>query len=279
MSRIRLSHLVFCLFSFILVIPRPALAAGEGDLRAKIYTSMGVIEVRLFSKEAPKTVSNFVKLARSGFYKGIVFHRVIPKFMIQTGDPKGDGTGGPGYTFADEFGTGLKHSKAGILSMANAGPNTNGSQFFITVAPTPQLDGRHAVFGEVTSGLDVAVKISEVETAGTKPKKEVKMEKVEIIGDFTAIEVDKVKELAEDDIKKVAQKPAERLLRGIGEAQELGSLQNAKFQSFLTRGRMAQVSYTADFEKVKGARIILLGEVKGTAFEVQDLQFSTGKAP
>lgn len=254
-------------------------AASDTDLKVRIHTSMGVIEARLFGKEAPKTVSNFVELVRSGFYKGIVFHRVIPKFMVQTGDPKGDGTGGPGYTFADEFGLGLKHSKAGILSMANSGPNTNGSQFFVTVAPTPQLDGRHAVFGEVTSGLDVAVKISEVETAGTKPKKEVKMEKIEIIGDFTPVSTEKVKELTDEEIKKVAQKPSERVLRGIGDAQDLGALQNARFQSFLARGKMAQVTYNADFDKAKGTRLIILGEVKGLDFEVQDLQFSKGKIP
>ena len=268
------------LTSALLVIGSPALSSGDTDVvvKAKIFTSMGIVEARLFAKDAPKTVSNFVTLARSGFYKGIVFHRVIPKFMIQTGDPKGDGTGGPGYTFADEIGPSLKHSKAGMLSMANAGPNTNGSQFFITVAPAPQLDGRHAVFGEVTSGLEVAVKISEVETAGTKPKKEVKIDKIEILGAFEPVEVEKVKELAEEEIKKIAQKPAEKLLRGIGEAQELGVLQNAKFLSFMARGRMAQVSFNADFDKAKGTRIILLGEVKAANFEVQDLQFSKGKA-
>jgi cyclophilin family peptidyl-prolyl cis-trans isomerase len=132
--------------------------AEENNLKFKITTSMGVIEGVLFHKEAPKTVPNFAKLARSGFYNGIIFHRVIPKFMIQTGDPKGDGTGGPGYSFADEFGPGLKHAKPGLLSMANAGPNTNGSQFFITVAPTPHLDNRHAIFGEVTSGYEIARK-------------------------------------------------------------------------------------------------------------------------
>ncbi len=116
--------------------------------------------VKLFAAEAPVTVNNFVFLAREGYYDGVTFHRVIPGFMAQGGDPTGSGRGGPGYRFADEFHPRLRHSKAGILSMANAGPNTNGSQFFITFAPTPHLDDRHAVFGEVVDGMSVVDGIS-----------------------------------------------------------------------------------------------------------------------
>lgn len=126
----------------------------------RIQTSLGVIDADLYPAEAPKTVENFLTLARKGYYDGQIFHRVIPDFMIQTGDPTGTGTGGPGYTFDDEFSPKLNHGRAGMLSMANAGPDTNGSQFFITVAPTPWLDGKHSVFGRVTSGLDNAVAIS-----------------------------------------------------------------------------------------------------------------------
>jgi peptidyl-prolyl cis-trans isomerase A (cyclophilin A) len=144
-------------------------------------TSLGNIVCRLFDKEAPKTVENFIGLAEgtkefrdpiSGkkekrvYYDGLTFHRVIPQFMIQGGCPQGDGRGGPGYTFADEFHPSLRHNKPGKLSMANAGPNTNGSQFFITVAPTPHLDNRHSIFGEVVEGQDVAVKISETSRDG-----------------------------------------------------------------------------------------------------------------
>ena len=111
--------------------------------------------IELFADKAPKTVNNFVFLARDGFYDGVTFHRVIADFMAQGGDPTGTGTGGPGYKFADEFHPDLKHSKPGTLSMANAGRNTNGSQFFITFAPTPWLDGKHAVFGQVVKGMDV----------------------------------------------------------------------------------------------------------------------------
>jgi cyclophilin family peptidyl-prolyl cis-trans isomerase len=115
----------------------------------------GEFLVDLFEKEAPRTVNNFVFLCRDGFYDGVTFHRVIPGFMAQAGDPKGTGSGGPGYTFQDEFQASLRHDRQGILSMANSGPNTNGSQFFIIFTPTLHLDGKHSVFGVVTEGMDV----------------------------------------------------------------------------------------------------------------------------
>ncbi|ADB17899.1 Peptidylprolyl isomerase [Pirellula staleyi DSM 6068] len=122
---------------------------------ATIETSKGTIEIELYDEKVPKTVENFEKLVTKGFYDGLKFHRVIADFMVQTGCPQGTGTGGPGYKFADEFHPTLKHSGPGILSMANAGPNTNGSQFFITHVATPWLDGKHSVFGKVTKGQDV----------------------------------------------------------------------------------------------------------------------------
>ncbi len=134
----------------------------EKDHTATIKTAKGDIVIQLYAKSAPLTVNNFVFLAQDGFYDGVTFHRVIPGFMAQTGDPTGTGSGGPGYRFKDEA-SALKnrHSDAGILSMANAGPNTNGSQFFLTYGPTPHLDGKHAVFGTVVKGLDVLKSISE----------------------------------------------------------------------------------------------------------------------
>lgn len=128
---------------------------------AMFKTEKGDFEVELFADKAPKTVNNFVFLSRDGFYDGVTFHRVIKDFMAQGGDPTGTGTGGPGYKFADEFHPDLKHSKPGILSMANAGRNTNGSQFFITFAPTPHLDGKHSVFGQVAKGMEVVRSIRE----------------------------------------------------------------------------------------------------------------------
>ncbi len=171
--------------------------AMEGQLYATLKTSMGDIVVRLFEDKAPKTVANFVGLAtgekewtdpRDGqkkkgvpLYKGIIFHRVIKNFMVQGGDPAGTGRGGPGYDFADEFSPDLKHSKAGILSMANAGPNTNGSQFFITHKATPWLDGKHTVFGEVVKGQDVVDAMSTVPMGpGDKPRTDIVLKEVVI---------------------------------------------------------------------------------------------------
>lgn len=167
---------------------------------AHFNTSEGSFTVLLFDQDAPKTVANFVGLAegtkewidpktgqkvKKPFYNGLIFHRVIDGFMLQGGCPLGRGTGGPGYKFADEFSPKLRHNKAGILSMANSGPNTNGSQFFVTLGPTPHLDDRHSVFGEVVEGMDVVKKIGSTKTSkpGDRPVtdiviKEVKIERV-----------------------------------------------------------------------------------------------------
>ncbi len=126
---------------------------------ATLHTDKGDIVVQLFADKTPRTVNNFVFLAREGFYDGTIFHRVIEYFMAQGGDPTGKGTGGPGYRFADEFHPSLRHNKPGLLSMANAGPNTNGSQFFLTHVPTPWLDNKHSIFGQVTQGMDVLMSI------------------------------------------------------------------------------------------------------------------------
>jgi len=163
---------------------------------ARFVTSEGDFTVRLFDQEAPRTVENFVGLAEGSkqwsdprtnqkvqkpYYDGTIFHRVIDGFMIQGGDPLGQGIGGPGYNFADEFHPKLRHNKAGILSMANRGPNTNGGQFFITLAPTPHLDDRHAVFGEVVDGMDVVSKIGRTQTGDRdRPVKDVVIQQVTI---------------------------------------------------------------------------------------------------
>lgn len=148
---------------------------------AVIETNMGTMEIELYEQRAPITTKNFIDLSEKGYYDGLKFHRVIEGFMIQGGDPNGDGSGGPGYSIEDEFHLELTHSKAGILSMANSGPNSGGSQFFITLAATSWLDGKHAVFGEVVKGEDVLKKIGNVETApGDKPLEDIIMEKVTI---------------------------------------------------------------------------------------------------
>jgi len=163
---------------------------------ARLHTNQGVIEVELFSDRVPKTVGNFVGLAegtvewtapdgspgQGPLYQNVIFHRIIQGFMLQGGDPTGTGRGGPGYRFEDEFDPSLRHDQPGVLSMANAGPGTNGSQFFITTVPTPHLDNRHSVFGKVTSGMDVVKTIESVATdRSDRPVDDVVLERVEII--------------------------------------------------------------------------------------------------
>jgi peptidyl-prolyl cis-trans isomerase A (cyclophilin A) len=176
-----------------------ARAEGEkmDNTAAKFKTNQGSFTVKLFANDAPKTVENFVGLAngtkefvdmktgqktKRRFYDGIIFHRVISDFMIQGGDPTGTGRGGPGYQFEDEFKSGRKFDKVGILAMANAGPGTNGSQFFITVVPTPFLNNKHTIFGEVIEGYDVVEKISKVPRDGNdRPLKDVVIERIDIV--------------------------------------------------------------------------------------------------
>lgn len=152
-----------------------------GNIIAVFNTNMGSFKIELFEDKAPITTKNFIKLANDGFYNGLIFHRVINGFMIQSGCPNGTGTGGPGYTIKDEFHPDLKHDCEGILSMANAGPNTGGSKFFITVAPTSWLDKHHSVFGKVIEGMDVVRQISELKTVrNDKPLNNVIINKVVI---------------------------------------------------------------------------------------------------
>lgn len=165
------------------LLPAVALAAHAGGaaaadtLSVEIETSKGVIEIALEGEKTPITTANFVNLSQKGFYNGVVFHRVIDNFMVQGGDPTGTGRGGPGYRFEDEFNSSLKHTGPGILSMANAGPGTNGSQFFITHVATPWLDGKHTVFGHVTKGQDVVDGIRQGDS----------ITKVTVKGDTTAL--------------------------------------------------------------------------------------------
>ena len=154
------------------------------ERKIQFTTNKGVFVAQMFEEKAPQTTKNFIELTEKGFYDGIIFHRVIDGFMIQGGDPTGTGRGGPGYRIKDEFGPGLAHDSEGILSMANAGPNTGGSQFFITLAPTPWLDGHHAVFGKIVKGMDVVREIGSVATNfQDRPLDPVVMEKVEVLAE------------------------------------------------------------------------------------------------
>jgi peptidyl-prolyl cis-trans isomerase A (cyclophilin A) len=186
--------------SFSLEVALSGMQVGKklpsGDLYAVIHTSMGDMIAKLFEKEAPNTVANFVGLSRGTrewkepstqkwvkrpLYKNVLCHRVIPNFMVQCGDPTGTGRGGPGYAFADELSANLRHDRGGLLSMANRGPNTNGSQFFITEAPAPHLDGRHAIFGEVVKNADLISRIAHVKVdADDRPVDDVTLKFIEI---------------------------------------------------------------------------------------------------
>lgn len=150
--------------------------------KIRFKTNMGEFVAEMFEDKAPKTTENFISLVEKNFYDGVIFHRVIDGFMIQGGDPTGTGMGGPGYKIADEFGEGLSHDDEGYFSMANAGPNTGGSQFFITLAPTPWLNGHHAIFGRVVEGMDVVRKIGVTKTDfRDRPVETVTMETVEVV--------------------------------------------------------------------------------------------------
>ena len=154
------------------------------ERKIQFTTNKGVFVAQMFEEKAPNTTKNFIELTEKGFYDGLIFHRVIDGFMIQGGDPTGTGRGGPGYRIKDEFGPGLAHDSEGILSMANAGPNTGGSQFFITLAPTPWLNGHHAVFGKIVKGMDVVREIGSVATNyQDRPVDPVIMEKVEVLAE------------------------------------------------------------------------------------------------
>lgn len=189
-----LKTIMTCLAGGILAFCPPAQANENSettstlkDIRIILKTSKGDIEITVFASKAPLTSANFLNLAQSGFYDGIVFHRVIPNFMVQGGDPTGTGTGGPGYRFEDEINPALKHDGPGVLSMANAGPNTNGSQFFITHVKTDWLDGKHAVFGKVTKGQDIVDSI-------VQGDKIISVEILDPTADLFATYADRIKE-------------------------------------------------------------------------------------
>ncbi len=181
---LKIGLILFLALIFIAITAIFMLNRGEKQMAnptAIIETNLGVMEFELFMDKTPITADNFIKLADEGFYDGIIFHRIIKDFMVQGGDPDGTGTGGPGYTIEDEFHPSLKHDKKGLLSMANSGPDTGGSQFFITLVPTPWLDGKHAIFGRIIKGEDILDKIGNAKTGpGDRPKEEIVMKSVKI---------------------------------------------------------------------------------------------------
>lgn len=177
---------ITAMFLFILLISCSKAQESETDVnmgtKILIETNMGNIKVQLFDEKVPITAKNFKDLVEKKFYDNTIFHRVIKNFMLQGGDPKGNGMGGPGYTIKDEFHSSLKHNKKGLLSMANSGPDTGGSQFFITLVPTPWLDNKHAIFGEVIEGMDIVEKIGKTQTnANDKPLNDVVVKSMSVL--------------------------------------------------------------------------------------------------
>ena len=252
---------------------------AAAEVVAKITLGQGVVTVRLFDDLVPRTVGNFVTLARQGFYDGTLIHRVVPGFVVQGGDPLGTGAGGPGYCFADEIVPSLKHGKAGILSMANSGPNTNGSQFSITLAAAPSLDGKHAVFGEITGGLETIMAIGAVVTKGSRPTVDVKIVNIEIEGAFTPAPLEKFKELSDKELEAVLLEPVHSLFSKVGASLALGKLGKVTFEKGRTKCGAGQASFVADYSARKGAKMLVYGKTQEQGFEIQQFQFDKGIAP
>jgi peptidyl-prolyl cis-trans isomerase A (cyclophilin A) len=255
-------------------------AAAEGDLRARLTTSVGDLEVRLFADKAPRTVGNFVALARRGFYDGTKVHKIIPGFVIEAGAPRdGEASGGPGYCFDDEINPDLKHDKAGILSMANAGPDTNGSRFLLTLGPAPRLDGQHSVFGEVVKGLDVLSRIGAAKTSGVRPAEPIVISKVTIVGEFTGPMPELVREYTKEELDKLTSAKVRDLLSSVGRSLGYGKLQRAEIVAARSRCSDSQAEYEADFSGAKGTRLLIYGRASGGGFDVQQFQFGRRSAP
>lgn len=248
----------------------PSKKNTANDVIAVLDTNYGTITVKLYHKRAPITVSNFVELARKGFYNNLSFHRIVPGFVIQGGDPQGSGVGGPGYQFDDEFHPELKHTRKGILSMANAGPGTNGSQFFITLSATPHLDGRHSVFGEVLQGLDVLDAIAGVKVdSSSKPQTAVTMKSVKITGEFEPVQFKKYMRKSEADVKKYTEKVARFVFDSLAAQSAndaityvpLGKLQDVRLTQFTSQRDEVVAIYVAKGEKYD-LQIYIKGHVK-----------------
>lgn len=266
---------IFLLGSFFL---GQVSGAEAGDLSATLSTSAGIIEIKLLPEAAPKTVSNFVTLAQKGFFDGLIFHRIVPGVLIQTGDPRGNGSGGPGYCFADEFTSGLKHSKAGLVSMANTGAATNGSQFFVTLAAAPHLDQRHTIFAEVTKGMEVVTKIAQSELVGVKPVVDIKINKISIAGEFKPVAFTKQRQLSDSELKTKLQTPVRQLLTGVAETLNLGALGDLKFRYVHSKCAESQVAFDASFAKASAAKLLLFGRVHGDdELVIEQFQFTRGR--
>ena len=247
----------------------------NNPLKIRMITSKGNIEAILFYKQVPNTVASFVSLIRSSFYTGMIFHRVIPDFIIQTGDPTSTGTGGPGYTVKDEIVKELSHDRAGILSMANAGADTNGSQFFITLGSQPHLDGKYTIFGEVVSGMDVVRKISTVKTIQDKPVSPVYLKKIEIVnGDwYKEDKVEKIMSKNQTDFENTASSYTKKLIENISEDMGMKKIESISIKYFDAVGSRVRVIYDVQYKDKKSSQVLFNGYLKDSKFEIIDFYF------
>lgn len=253
----------------------PVAAAPQVTPKAKIKTSMGDIEVSLFAKQAPQAVANFVNLARQGFYNGALFFKVVPNFLIQTGDPEATGAGGPGYDIERDRGTKLMHNKPGMVSFVpGLNGHAHGSQFVIVLQPTPHLDKKNAAFGEVTMGLEIVEKIAATPTRAAQPIKDVKITAIEITpADLAVAPVTVHRRLQKADVQKLTEAQAIALAQNFGEAQKLGELKSIHLASTSHNGGKVQATYAVDYATRRGTKLILYGWIRREEFRLSETQF------
>ena len=252
------------------------LASAGFAATATVSTNKGKFVIELASEKAPRTVAHFVEVARSGFYKGKTFHKVVPGRLIHGGAAKKDGTGGPGYCVDDEFHKELRHAEAGVVSLVSQGSNTGGSQFVITLAKVSRLDNRYSVFGKVVSGMEVIEAIAAGKLLGSRPAKSVVITGIEVAGKTPALKVKKRYELDEKAAKKVVEPIAKQLASSIGGVQKLGALKSLKIQSVNSRCNEAQIYTVLDFEAYKKGSLLMYGTHDEAGFDVRQFQFARG---
>lgn len=255
----------------------PCPGAGGAPLSATVSTTLGDIVIELRAEDAPRAVGNFVALARSGFYDGTAFHVIVPGFMVQAGGPKDEPARGPGYCFDDEASVRMHHDLPGIVSMANTGPNTNGSQFMILLAPARQLDGKQTAFGRVTGGMPVVERLGKIRVEKGRPVETVSVRSVTISGGPPPPQPATRRELPSAELARLADAGAREVLTKLGTALGLGALDRFGVDRAMSRCTTGELSYRADFAQAKGASLRLYGQVEAEHFTIRQLAF--GRAP
>ncbi len=250
-------------------------ASPTSQPRAVLKTSLGIIEINLLQKHAPQAVANFVSLARQGFYNGKTFFKVVPEFLLQSGDPENTGAGGPGYDIDRDKNKDNSHDRSGIVSMLpGEGGRIHGSQFAIILRPTPHLDKRNQIFGEVVAGLDIAKKIAAVPTRAAQPINAVTIESIDILpAEFKIGPYTTHRRLKAADYQKMTEAQAKNLASKLSEAQDLGEVQKITLTSAVPLLGKVQVTYDVDFAKRKASKLIVFGWVARQKFHLSEMQF------